>query len=220
MIKNEYLVDRVCVKEPKIIKSGKYKVIVVDCGIKQNILRNLCKFDFEIKLVPYNYNYLNDDFDGLFLSNGPGDPEKCIATIDYLKAAISSKINKPIFGICLGSQIMGLAIGAKTYKMSFGHRAQNHPCLDLETNKCFLTSQNHGFAIDPDTIPKEWFVSFKNLNDGSVAGIKNNKLPYASVQFHPEANPGPIDTAYLFESFYEDVEKYANYDSEDKKNTG
>ena len=104
---------------------------------------------------------------------------------------------------------MGLAIGARTYKMAFGHRAQNHPCLDLVTNKCFLTSQNHGFAIDPETIPQGWMVNFKNLNDGSVAGIKNNKLPYASVQFHPEANPGPIDAAYLFQNFYEDVVNYA-----------
>lgn len=217
-INSQDLVKQVCVNEPKIIKSGKYKVIVVDCGVKQNILRNLCKFDFEIKLVPYDYNYLQDDFDGLFLSNGPGDPAKCKETIRILKEAIDSQIKQPIFGICLGSQIMGLAIGSKTFKMSFGHRAQNHPCLDINTNKCFLTSQNHGFAIDPDTIPKDWDISFKNLNDGSVAGIKNNKLPYASVQFHPEANPGPIDTAYLFQQFYEDVENNAKSKSDTKKN--
>lgn len=186
-----------------VVEQGKgKKVIVVDCGMKANIWRHLSQFEgLHLKRVPYNYDYTQEDYDGLFLSNGPGDPSKCTKTVEILKKAMLEKPKKPIFGICLGSQIMGLAVGAKTYKLKFGHRAQNHPCLLEETDRCYLTSQNHGYAVDESTLPSEWKVWFRNLNDNTVQGLQHASLPYTSVQFHPEAGPGPIDTAWLFEDF-------------------
>lgn len=181
--------------------NGKKTVIVVDCGIKQNILRHLENLPIRIKRVPYDYDYSNDTFDGVFVSNGPGDPSMCTQTMKVLSKVLQQ--GKPTFGICLGSQIMGLAIGAKTYKLPFGHRAQNHPCMDLATEKCYLTSQNHGYAIDEASLPSDWHVTFKNLNDGTVQGIAHKDQPFFSVQFHPEAAPGPEDTNWLFKKFYE-----------------
>jgi carbamoyl-phosphate synthase small subunit len=193
------------IKEPEYYGDGKYKIIVVDCGCKKNIVHNLLKFDFNIKLVPFDYDYTNEDYDGIFLSNGPGDPKDAKNTINILKIALNQ--NKPIYGICLGSQLMALASGFDTYKLKFGHRGQNQPCLNLINNLCYLTSQNHGYAIDENTLSNDWMVSFKNLNDGSVAGIKHKFKPFASVQFHPEASPGPHDTFYFFEEFYLEVSK-------------
>jgi carbamoyl-phosphate synthase small subunit len=156
-----------------------------------------------VERVPYNYDYSNDEFDGIFLSNGPGDPTECRETIAILKQAM--KRNKPIFGICLGAQLLALAAGAKTYKLQFGHRGQNHPCLDLEQDKAILTSQNHGYAIEAESLPSDWKVTFQSLNDGSVEGIAHREFPFSAVQFHPENHPGPVDPAYLFERFYEQI---------------
>ena len=142
----------------------------------------------------------SEDFDGVFVSNGPGDPVRCEKTIAILKKAMSAK--KPIFGICLGSQLMALSIGAKTFKLKYGHRGHNQPCIHLPTERCYLTSQNHGYAIDEKSLPKSWRVSFRNLNDESVEGIEHTSLPFFSVQFHPEASPGPTDNFWLFEKFY------------------
>ena len=139
------------------------------------------------------------DPDGVFLSNGPGDPSMAIDTIRILKKVMSVK--KPIFGICLGSQLMGLASGAKTYKLPYGHRGQNQPCKNLLSGRCYLTSQNHGYAVNEKTLSKDWTVTFRNLNDNSVEGIAHKKLPFFSVQFHPEASPGPTDSTYLFKEF-------------------
>lgn len=200
-INQQDLVEQVTCSEIEEFGEGDKKVIVVDCGIKQNILRNFERFPVRVKRVPYTYDYTKEDYDGLFISNGPGDPLMCSQTADILKKAM--KKDKPTFGICLGSQIMGLAIGAKTYKLPFGHRAQNHPCMELATRRCYLTSQNHGFAIDENSLPKDWHVTFKNLNDNTVQGIAHNDKPFFSVQFHPEAAPGPVDTSWLFEKFYE-----------------
>lgn len=199
------LVAKVSTKEPKTYGSGKYKIIAVDCGIKENIIRCLLKFDVTIKVVPFDYDYTNEEFDGLFLSNGPGDPANCIETIQIIKKALELK--KPTFGICLGAQLLALAIGAKTYKLPFGHRAQNQPVIHFEKNKCYLTTQNHGFAIDETTLPSDWRVSFKHLNDDSVQGIEHKEKPFFAVQFHPEANPGPVDTYWLFESFIHQIEE-------------
>ena len=184
-------------------KSGKRKaktVILVDCGLKQNILRSLSSFPVRIIRVPYDYDYSAEEFDGILLSNGPGDPTDCPETIKILKKAMVKK--KPIFGICLGTQIMALAAGAKTYKLPFGHRGHNQPVIDPATEICYVTSQNHGYAIDEKTLPKGWRVSFRNLNDSSVEGIEHASLPFFAVQFHPEASPGPTDTKGLFDKFY------------------
>lgn len=182
---------------------GKKKVILVDCGSKENILRSLVNLDLEVKRVPYDYDYVEEDYDGVLLSNGPGDPTDYVSTIEIARKAL--KKGKPVFGICLGSQIMALAAGAKTYKLKFGHRGHNQPCLDSASGKGYITSQNHGYAIDEASLPTGWEATFKNLNDGSVEGIRHKTRPFFSVQFHPEACPGPTDTGYLFERFRESL---------------
>jgi carbamoyl-phosphate synthase small subunit len=196
-----HLVKKVSIPGKQIYGAGEKKIIAVDCGMKENILRSLMKFPVQILRVPYDYDYSDEDYDALFLSNGPGDPAICKETIAILKKNL--KKGKPIMGICLGAQILALAIGAKTYKLKYGHRGQNHPCLDLQRKVSILTSQNHGYAIDEKTLPRDWKVLFRSLNDESVEGIIHKKLPYFAVQFHPESSPGPIDAAYLFEKFYE-----------------
>ncbi|MEI8365993.1 MAG: carbamoyl-phosphate synthase (glutamine-hydrolyzing) large subunit [Parachlamydiaceae bacterium] len=178
--------------------SGK-RIILVDCGMKTNILRHLKKFPVTIERVPYDYDYSNEEFDGVFLSNGPGDPASYVETIAVLRRAM--KKDKPIFGICLGMQLLALAAGATSYKLAYGHRGHNQPCIEIETKRCFVTSQNHGYAVLEDTLPPEWKVTFKNLNDNTVEGISHTSLPFFAVQFHPEAAPGPTDTEWLFQRF-------------------
>jgi len=196
-----HLVKQVSCKKKVKLGSGKKRVIAIDCGIKENILRYFSKYPIEIIRVPFDYDYSEEPFDALFISNGPGDPSQCTETIAILKKALQKQ--KPTFGICLGAQILALAIGAKTYKLKFGHRGQNHPCLDIEQNKAILTSQNHGYAIDEKTLPSDWRVTFRSLNDQSVEGISHKTLPFFAVQFHPENHPGPVDAEYLFDHFYE-----------------
>ena len=178
---------------------GKKKVILVDCGLKENILRSLLALDLEVKRVPYNYDYSGEIYDGIVLSSGPGNPEDYTETIAITKKVLTQ--GKPLFGICLGNQIMALAAGGTTYKLKFGHRGHNQPCQEDATKACVITSQNHGYAIDEKTLPKDWRVSYRNLNDNSVEGIAHKNKPYFSVQFHPEACPGPTDSAELFKKF-------------------
>ncbi len=177
----------------------KKNIILVDCGAKENIVRSLSNFKTKITRVPNDYDYANEPYDAVFLSNGPGDPKDYPATINILRKALRK--NKPIFGICLGSQLMALAAGAKTYKLPYGHRGHNQPCIDLLEDRCYITSQNHGYAIDEKSLPTDWQVSFRNLNDNSVEGIAHKTKPFFSVQFHPEACPGPTDTQWLFQKF-------------------
>lgn len=203
------LVAEVSVVAPKLYGTRKGKkqkrIVAVDTGMKESILRSLVARGVEVKRVPWDYNYLEEDWDGLFLSNGPGDPATLTTTIALLRNSFALK--KPIFGICLGSQLMGLAAGAKTYKLKYGHRSQNQPCIESNTQRAYLTSQNHGFAVDPSTLPKEWQVLFTNANDGSVEGLQHATLPFFSAQFHPEAHPGPTDTAFLFDRFIDLVKR-------------
>ena len=199
------LVAEVSIKRASTTGKGKKKIVLVDCGMKENILRCLVKRGVEVKRVPWNYDYNNEEWDGLFISNGPGDPMMAKETIEHLRVAMEGK--KPIFGICLGSQLMGLAAGAKTYKLKYGHRSQNQPCIEVGTERCYLTTQNHGFAVRESTIPSGWKLWFKNANDGSVEGIKHSKMPFWSVQFHPEATPGPEDTEFLFDRYIDLVKK-------------
>ena len=201
----EHLVKKVSCKKSETYGSGPIKIIAVDCGIKMNIIRELLQFPVTIKRVPFDYDYTHEDYDGLFLSNGPGDPALCVETIQILQKAMQKKPKVPIFGICLGSQILGLAIGAKTFKLPFGHRGQNQPVIDTRTEKAYLTSQNHGYAVDETTLPASWRISFKHLNDNTVAGIEQFDGLFSAVQFHPEACPGPEDPNYLFKQFIERI---------------
>ncbi len=196
-------VREVSIKEPLTYGSGEKQIIVVDCGIKENILRCLLQYPLRIKRVPHDYDYSQENFDGVFISNGPGDPKHCTVTIQILQKALARK--KPVFGICLGTQLLALAVGAQTYKLPFGHRSHNQPCMNLSDQKCYLTSQNHSYAVDETTLPSDWMVSFRNLNDQSVEGIAHKELPFFAVQFHPEAAPGPCDTQWLFQKFYESL---------------
>lgn len=196
----DHLAAEVSIKAKKTYGKGKKTIIAVDCGMKENIIRCLEEYPLTIHRVPYNYDYSEEKWDGVFLSNGPGDPARCTETITILRKAMEKK--KPIFGICLGSQLMGLAAGARTYKLPYGHRGHNQPCQQTKTNHCVMTSQNHGYAVDETTLPKGWYVNYRNLNDNSVEGVAHKTLPFFSVQFHPEAAPGPTDTRELFEKFY------------------
>eukprot|EP00467_Chlorarachnion_reptans_P021401 CAMPEP_0114505530 /NCGR_PEP_ID=MMETSP0109-20121206/10904_1 /TAXON_ID=29199 /ORGANISM="Chlorarachnion reptans, Strain CCCM449" /LENGTH=1462 /DNA_ID=CAMNT_0001683979 /DNA_START=76 /DNA_END=4464 /DNA_ORIENTATION=+ len=187
-------------------KDGDVTIIAVDCGIKYNIIRYLVHYgNVHLKVVPWDYDFNKDEYDGLFISNGPGDPKMAAATIENLRKAISSENPKPIFGICLGNQLLALAAGAKTYKMKFGNRGMNQPCIDLRTTLCYITPQNHGFAVDTKSLPKDWRPFFVNANDNSNEGIIHTYKPISSVQFHPEAMGGPTDTGFLFDVFLKRV---------------
>ncbi len=194
------IVKEVSVQSPVIYnENGKKKVVLIDCGVKNNIIRNLIKRDLAVIRVPYDYNFFNEKFDGLVISNGPGDPKMCIETIRNVKQAMEQNI--PTFGICLGNQILALAAGGNTYKLKYGHRSQNQPCSRNGTKRCYITTQNHGFAVDMKSLSNDWEELFANANDGTNEGIKHKTKPFFSVQFHPESTPGPEDTEFLFDEF-------------------
>ena len=177
------------------------KVVVLDCGLKYNILRILSRLDCSVTAVPCTTTaagILNLKPDGILLSPGPGDPE----LLDYIVTTVRGLIGKkPIMGICLGCQLIGRAFGGKNFKLKFGHRGGNHPVKDLSDGRVYITAQNHGYAIDPDTIKDGLEVSHLNLNDGTVEGLRHTELPIFSIQYHSEASPGPLDNTYLFEQF-------------------
>ena len=195
----ENLVALVSIRERKIYGKGAVRIMVVDCGIKENIIRSLTRPETTVIRVPWDYDFTNEKYDALVLGNGPGDPTMCKPTIEHVKKALAA--GKPILGICLGNQILALAAGAKTYKLKYGHRSQNQPCLETASGRCYITSQNHGYAVDSASLPADWEEWFTNANDGSNEGIRHKRKPWRSVQFHPEASPGPTDTAWIFDEF-------------------
>jgi carbamoyl-phosphate synthase small subunit len=192
--------------EKKVYGNGSCRIVLIDCGVKYNILRNLLKRDTTIIRVPWNYDYSKEDFDGLFISNGPGDPKMCTTTIANLKRSL--KENRPVFGICLGNQLMALASGADTYKLKYGHRSHNQPVLQSGTDKAYITSQNHGFAVDNKTLGRDWEPYFVNINDSTNEGMRHKSKPFFSTQFHPEASGGPTDTDFLFDVFIDNIRRY------------
>ncbi len=188
-------------------QGGMYKIGLIDCGVKSNIIRNLVARDCEVHVLPFDHDFNNQGFDAIFLSNGPGNPEDCDSTIDHLKQALA-ECKQPIYGICLGSQLMGLASGAKTYKLKFGHRGHNQPVMNLQNNHCYISSQNHGYAVDQDSLTSDWEMNYINLNDGSCEGIRHKSKPYLAVQFHPEAFGGPTDTEFIFDDFIREIVEF------------
>ena len=175
------------------------RVVLLDCGVKANIIRSLLKRNVAVIRVPWNYDFNQLEYDGLFLSNGPGDPDTCDAAVQNIRKALGG--DKPICGICMGNQLLAKAGGASIYKLKYGHRSHNQPVRMVGTEKCFITSQNHGYAVDNDTLGADWEPLFINMNDGTNEGIRHKTKPFFSSQFHPEACSGPTDTEFIFDKF-------------------
>ncbi len=202
------LVEKVCVKDPVQYNiQGKTTTVLIDCGVKNNIIRNLLRRGINVVRVPYDMSakeILSYNPTGVFISNGPGDPKRCSKTIETVRELVESV---PLMGICLGAQILSLSQGGDTYKLKFGHRSQNQPALDMKTNRCYITTQNHGYAVDINCFSKTplecWFV---NANDKTVEGMRHKNKPVFAVQWHPEASPGPYDTEFLFDEFAKNME--------------
>ena len=196
-------VDKVSCKDVIRYNEGAgRKVVLVDCGVKNNIIRCLVNRGVEVIRVPWNYDYTDIEFDGLFLANGPGDPDMCVDAVEILKKQMSES-RKPICGICMGNQLLAKAGGATIYKLKYGHRSHNQPVREVGTNRCYVTSQNHGYAVDASTLGNDWRELFVNMNDGSNEGIRHLSHPWFSSQFHPEACSGPVDTEFMFDRFIE-----------------
>ena len=195
----ENMVERVSVSEVSVWGKGKKRLLFVDCGSKFSIMDELLRREVELIRVPWNYPLRDERCDGIVISSGPGDPALCRETIAHLDYAFRNQV--PTFGICLGHQLMALAAGGQTFKMKYGHRGQNQPVMDAESGKAYITSQNHGYAVDLRELPAGWRPLFSNLNDGSCEGLIHKSGRFFSTQFHPEAAPGPVETRFLFDKF-------------------
>ena len=180
---------------------GRKKVVLVDCGVKHNIIRCLLRRGVEVIRVPWDYDFNTLEFDGLFLANGPGDPDTCEAAVANIRKFLASPSVRPCMGICMGNQLLSKAAGARIYKLKYGHRSHNQPVRMVGTTRCFITSQNHGYAVDAETLGADWEPLFVNMNDGSNEGIRHKVNPWFSAQFHPEACSGPVDTEFMFDDF-------------------
>lgn len=193
------LISKVCPKETVEMGSGDKSILLIDCGCKNSIANNLVDRGLRVIRAPWNTDLNQFEYDGIVLSNGPGNPEMYLALSEKIKELF--KKNVPMLGICLGHQMLARASGAKTFKLKYGHRSQNQPVKEKNKPNCYVTSQNHGFAVDLSTLPIGWESWFENLNDGTSEGIRHKRKPWMSVQFHPEAVPGPVDTQYIFDEF-------------------
>ena len=203
------LAKQVTVKESIRYESGGNKLaVLIDCGVKYGIIRNLLKRGFDVMRVPYDFSaeqILDYKPDGVMISNGPGDPKQCVKTIKTVRELMDEDM--PMMGVCLGTQILALALGGDTYKLKYGHRSQNQPALDLETGRCYITTQNHGYTAERDSLKDTGLdVWFMNANDKTVEGVKHKTKPAFALQWHPEASPGPYDTEFLFDRFRKLVE--------------
>ncbi len=198
------LVEEVTTKEPvRYEAKGNRTVVLLDCGVKYGIIRNFVKRGIDVVRVPYDFSakeILEYHPEGIIISNGPGDPKKCVKTIDSVRELVQE--NVPVMGVCLGNQVLALALGGDTYKLKYGHRSQNQPALDLKTGRCYITTQNHGYSVTLDSLKETSMESwFLNANDKTIEGIKHKSKPVFAVQWHPEASPGPYDTEFLFDEF-------------------
>lgn len=203
------LVSEVSTRAPKTYGSGDVHIMAIDCGIKYNIIRSLVSKGIKLTVVPWNWDIKKERYDGLFISNGPGDPAMCEETVNNLRWAIDQEV--PIFGICLGNQLLARAAGCKTYKLKFGNRGHNQPVKDMLTDKVYITPQNHGYAVDHTDLPPEWKPYFVNINDVTNEGLVHVSKPFFSVQFHPEASGGPEDTGFLFQKFIDKAKDYKRF---------
>ncbi|MDP4115237.1 MAG: glutamine-hydrolyzing carbamoyl-phosphate synthase small subunit [Bacteroidota bacterium] len=193
------LAGEVSTKEIQVYEKGPKKIVLVDCGTKNNIINAFLLRDITVIRVPYDYDFTTMEYDGVLISNGPGDPKKCVKTIIHIQKILND--SKPVLGICLGCQILALAAGGDTYKLKYGHRGLNQPAVEVGTKKCYITSQNHGYAVDAKTLPQDWREWFINDNDGTNEGIFHISKPLFGSQFHPEASPGPDDSEFIFDMF-------------------
>lgn len=211
------MVAEVSTKKVQVFNKGGDVVIgLLDCGVKNNIIRSLAERGAEVHLLPWDHDLSSSQFDGLFITNGPGDPAMCGPTVENLKKLINKVDTPPIFGICMGNLLLGLAAGASSYKLKHGNRGHNQPALNLVTGKGVITSQNHGYAINEATLPPTWKPYFRNVNDGSNEGLIHTKKPISSVQFHPEYMGGPEDSKYLFDLFLKQVREHKGAEEEVK----
>lgn len=202
----ENLVARASCTQREVYGDGELRVVLIDCGVKNNIIRCLLKRGTSVIRVPWDYDFSNENFDGVFISNGPGDPAMCNETVQNIRKIMDEE--KPVMGICLGNQLLARAAGADTYKLKYGHRSHNQPVLLQGTNRCFITSQNHGYAVATETLPTDWEPLFTNVNDNTNEGIRHKTKPFFSTQFHPEASSGPTDTEFLFDDFIQNIKKH------------